>query len=208
MPINYYCGISMNSSNIDLNKNQLIEPVIETGANLPANNVSVEGQMFFRNATGDKTMYFFNGTAWVEMDGSGSGVESFKATDGTYINYAPNTATTGAVTLTGDLSATGLTGTGETQFFRGDNTWATPSGSYTSWSLEGDTGTAVDITDGLRVDFTGGKGISTVVASATPNTLTITLDVATLTAGTAVKTDFLAFSDESVAGAVTKKMTI
>ena len=208
MPINYYCGISMNSSNIDLNKNQLIEPVIETGANLPAAGSSVEGQMFFRNATGDKTMYFFNGTAWVEMDGSGSGVESFKATDGTYINYAPNTATTGAVTLTGDLSATGLTGTGETQFLRGDNTWATPSGSYTSWSLEGDTGTAVDITDGLRVDFTGGKGISTVVASATPNTLTITLDVATLTAGTAVKTDFLAFSDESVAGAVTKKMAI
>jgi len=198
----------MNSSNIDLNKNQLIEPVIETGANLPAAGSSVEGQMFFRNATGDKTMYFFNGTAWVEMDGSGSGVESFKATDGTYINYAPNTATTGAVTLTGDLSATGLTGTGETQFLRGDNTWATPSGSYTSWSLEGDTGTAVDITDGLRVDFTGGKGISTVVASATPNTLTITLDVATLTAGTAVKTDFLAFSDESVAGAVTKKMAI
>ena len=56
MPINYYCGISMNSSNIDLNKNQLIEPVIETGANLPATGSSVEGQMFFRNATGDKTM--------------------------------------------------------------------------------------------------------------------------------------------------------
>jgi len=32
----------------------------------------------------------------------------------------------------------------------------------------------VDITDGLRVDFTGGTGISTAVASATPNTLTIT----------------------------------
>ena len=194
MPINYYCGISMNSSNIDLNKNQLIEPVIETGANLPANwNASVEGQMFFRNATGDKTMYFFNGTAWVEMDGSGSGVESFKATDGTYINYAPNTATTGPVTLTGDLSATGLTGTGNTQFLRGDNTWATPSGSYTSWSLEGDTGTAVDITDGLRVDFTGGIGIDTVVASATPNTLTIDLDVNKLTTATAIKTDFYSF---------------
>lgn len=208
MPINYYCGISMNSSNIDLNKNQLIEPVIETGANLPAAGSSVEGQMFFRNATGDKTMYFFNGTAWVEMDGSGSGVESFTNVNGTFISATTvNTAATGAVTMgTIDLSASGTPD--NTKFLRGDNTWATPSGSYTSWSLEADTGTAVDITDGLRVDFTGGIGIDTTVASATPNTLTIDLDINKLTTATAVKTDFIAFSDESVTGAPTRKITI
>ena len=212
MPINYYCGISMNSSNIDLNKNQLIEPVIETGANLPATGSSVEGQMFFRNATGDKTMYFFNGTAWVEMDGSGSGVESFKATDGTYIDYSPNTATTGAVTLTGDLSATGLTGTGDTQFLRGDNTWATPSGSYTSWKLAGNTGTAFDIVDGATASFSAssGSGINTTVSNPTGTVglLAIAMDINNLTTAVAVKTDFLAFSDESATGDPTRKVTI
>ena len=208
MPINYYCGISMNSSNIDLNKNQLIEPVIETGANLPAVGSSVEGQMFFRNATGDKTMYFFNGTAWVEMDGSGSGVESFTNVDGTFISASTvNTAATGPVTMgTIDLSATG-TPSG-TNFLRGDNTWATPSGSYTSWSLEANTGTAVDITDGLRVDFTGAEGIDTKVDTGTPNTLRIEFDLNSLTTAVAVKTDFLAFSDESETGDPTRKVTI
>ncbi len=53
---------------------------------------------------------------------------------------------------------------------------------YTSWSLEADSGTSVDIVDGGRVDFTGSTGISTVVADATPNTLTIELDDTAVTA--------------------------
>ena len=163
--------------------------------------------MYFDTTAGDKTMYFYNGTAWVEMDGSGSGVSQLTAgsgislsastgnvtitnsgvlsvttTDGTFIDLTPNSATTGAVTVTADLSATGTASS--TTFLRGDNVWATPAGAYTSWSLEADSGTAVDITDGLRVDFTGGTGISTAVASATPNTLTITnTGVTSLAAG-------------------------
>ena len=188
MPINYYCGITMNGSNIQMNKNQLLQPVIETGATIPAVGTSVEGQMFFDTTTGDKTMYFFNGTAWVPMDGTGSGVSSFTNVNGTFISATTvNTGATGAVTVgTIDLSATGLSGTpaiAETQFLRGDNTFAIPAGAYTSWSLEADSGTAVDITDTLRVDFTGGTGISTAVASATPNTLTIDLDDTAVTAG-------------------------
>lgn len=80
-----------------------------------------------------------------------------------------------------DLSATGTPSS--TKFLRGDNVWATPAGAYTSWSLEGDSGSAVNITDGLRVDFTGGTGISTTVASATPNTLTIDLADTAVTPG-------------------------
>ena len=80
-----------------------------------------------------------------------------------------------------DLSASGSPD--NTKFLRGDNVWAVPAGQYTSWSLEADTGSAVNITDGLRVDFTGGTGINTTVASATPNTLTIDLANTAVTAG-------------------------
>ena len=100
-----------------------------------------------------------------------SGVTSVATSNGTFVNVTGGTITSTG-TITGDLSATGSPSA--TTFLRGDNVWATPSGSYTSWSLEGDNATTVDITDGLRVDFTGGTGISTSVASATPNTLTIT----------------------------------
>ena len=71
-----------------------------------------------------------NATKRVTVDsvldlGSGGdiGVSTFQATDGTFINYSPNGATTGTVTLTGDLSATGTAGA--TNFLRGDNTWST-----------------------------------------------------------------------------------
>ena len=193
--INYYAGINMVGSDIDFNKNEAVAIVIDNQATAPTS--PVEGQMYFDTTAGDKTMYFYNGTAWVEMDGSGSGVSQLTAgsgislsgatgnvtitnsgvlsvntTDGTFIDLTPNSATTGAVTVTADLSASGTAS--NTTFLRGDNVWATPAGAYTSWSLEADSGTAVDITDGLRVDFTGGTGISTAVASATPNTLTIT----------------------------------
>jgi len=140
----------------------------------------VEGQIYF-NTTSDKLRIYANG-AWTDV-GAASGVTSFTNANGTFVSATTvNTTATGAVTVgTIDLSATG-TPSGTT-FLRGDNVWATPAGSYTSWSLEGDSGSAVDITDGLRVDFTGGTGIDTTVAAATPNTLTIALDNTGVTAG-------------------------
>ena len=55
--------------------------------------------------------------------GGSGGVTTFQATNGTFINFTPNTATLGSVTLTGDLSASGTAGTAT--FLRGDNTWST-----------------------------------------------------------------------------------
>ena len=108
-----------------------------------------------------------NGTATL-------GVTSFTNANGTFISAGTvNSAATGAVTMgTIDLSASGSPGA--TTFLRGDNQWAVPAGAYTSWSLEGDSGSAQDITDGGRVDFTGGTGITTAVSSGTPDLLTIT----------------------------------
>ena len=211
MAINYYANIGMQGSNIEMNKNELKLPVIDNLGTQPAVGASVEGQMYFDTTAGDKTMYFFNGTAWVEMDGSGSGVSSLIAgtgigvsaatgnitvsntgvlsvttSDGTFIDLTPNAATTGAVTVTADLSATG-TPSG-TNFLRGDNVWATPAGSYTSWTLGATTGTDNEILDGDDVDFVGTTGISTSIATAgAKSTITINnTGVTSIVAGTNV----------------------
>lgn len=67
--------------------------------------------------------------SWINTPSSGGGgsVDSVNTTDGTYINLTPNSATTGAVTVTADLSATGTAG--NTTFLRGDNQWAVPVGT-------------------------------------------------------------------------------
>ena len=47
-------------------------------------------------------------------------------TDGTYINLTPNTATSGAVIVTADLSATDSTATNTTRFLDKNNKWSVP----------------------------------------------------------------------------------
>ena len=59
------------------------------------------------------------GTRWITN--AFGGVTSVTTTDGTFINLTPNTATTGAVTVTADLNATGTASA--TTFLRGDNKW-------------------------------------------------------------------------------------
>ena len=208
MPINYYCGISLQSGDldlttgsitvtagdlimtagdivlnggaIDLNKGQLVAPAIDGQTTAPA--APVEGQMYFDTTAGDKVMYFWNGTAWTSMDASAAtGVTTFTNANGTFIDAAVvNTGATGAVT-TGviDLSATG-TADG-TKFLRGDNVWATPAGGGTmsSWILAGDSGASQTISDNNTASILGGLYIST-VASAT-DTITISHDLTSRT---------------------------
>jgi len=67
--------------------------------------------------------------SWINTPSSGGGgsVDSVNTTDGTYINLTPNSATTGAVTVTADLSAVDGTSTTATKFLSKDNTWDVPS---------------------------------------------------------------------------------
>jgi len=67
--------------------------------------------------------------SWINTPSSGGGgaVDSVNTTDGTYINLTPNSATTGAVTVTADLSAVDGTSDTATRFLSKDNTWDVPS---------------------------------------------------------------------------------
>jgi hypothetical protein len=67
--------------------------------------------------------------SWINTPSSGGGgsVDSVNTTDGTYINLTPNSATTGAVTVTADLSAVDGTSDTTTRFLSKDNTWDVPS---------------------------------------------------------------------------------
>lgn len=74
---------------------------------------------------GDWAVY--DGSAWTRVPATNSGVTSLTTTDGTFINLTPNTATTGAVTVTADLSAQDGTSDTSTRFLSKDNTWDVPS---------------------------------------------------------------------------------
>ena len=223
--INYYAGINMVGSDIDFNKNEAVAIVIDNQATAPAS--PAEGQMYFDSTVGDKMMYFWTGAAWVEMDGSGSGVSQLTAgsgislsaatgnvtvtnsgvlsvttTDGTYIDLTPNSATTGAVNVTADLSAVDGTAGAGTRFLDKNNKWSVPAGSYTKWQYQTDGGTAIDMIDGEVLNFIGSTGITLADAAATPNTLTITNSgVTSIVAGTGI-------SVSGATGAVTVTNTV
>lgn len=76
-------------------------------------------------------------------------------TDGTFINLTPNSAASGAVTVTADLSATGTASA--STFLAGNNAWSTPS--YTT----------VTTTDGTYINLTPN--------SATSGSVTVTADL-------------------------------
>ena len=177
MPINYYCAIAMNGSDIEMNRNELLLPVIDNETSAPATGSEVEGQMYYNTTT--NIMYFYNGTAWVEMDGTGSGVSSLAGGTSTYITNSVN-ASTGAVTLTSTLA--GGSGT-NTQFYRGDGTWAVPAGAYTKWQYKVNGGTGIDMIDGEILNFISSTGIGLAGTAANPNTLTISNTGVTSVAG-------------------------
>ena len=112
-------------------------------------------------------------------------VLSLTTTDGTFIDLTPNAATTGAVTVTADLSATGTASA--TTFLRGDNVWTTPVTSNiasTGISVSSATG-AVTITN---TDRGSSQNIFKNIAVAGQNTVTseINNDTLTLVGGTNV----------------------
>ena len=156
-------------NSINLNQNELIKARIENQPNNAAAGTGVEGQLYY-DTTLDVVKVWANGS-WTEV---GGGVTSLTTTDGTFISLTPDSPSSGAVTVTADLSATGTKDS--TTFLRGDNTWAAPL-QYAGWTLAGNSGTSQLISSGDTANILGGTAIST-VASATD---TITINHASVT---------------------------
>ena len=70
MALNFLTGLDV-KGNINLNKNELQNAVIQNLGTAPAS--PVEGQIYYDSTVGDKKLYFYNGTAWLGVpDTSGS----------------------------------------------------------------------------------------------------------------------------------------
>ena len=143
---------------------------------------------------------------------------SIATTDGTFIDLTPNSATSGSVTVTADLSATGTTS--NATFLRGDNQWATPPGTY-SFDINADATVSNDpvfnkeITSGQTLNILGGTNLGSTVSAN--DTVTINHDTFSTTTSTHAQSpgspgfggNFTVLSDVAVSnGHVTDKETI
>ena len=149
-------------NSVDFNKNELLNPTIENQPNDAGAETGVAGQLYF-NTTDDILKVWTSSNSWVEV---GGGVTSLTTTDGTYINLTPDSATTGAVTVTADLSAVdGVAGAGE-RYLTKNNTWATVAsipGTY-AWSITADSGNQT-INSGDDLEVLGGTYLTTGISA-------------------------------------------
>lgn len=185
---------------VDLNQNQLNQAVIQNVATDPA--TGVVGQIIF-NTTADTLKQYVadkegsGNPGWVEVGsdsveaGVGIGITFtggnavirntglVTVLDGTYINLTKQGGGDNTE-LTADLNAADGTAVLTTRFLSKDNTWDIPVfDNYSSWSLEGDSGTAETVSSGETVDIAGGLKITTDIAAN--RTLNIVHDLQTQT---------------------------
>jgi len=95
---------------INLNKNELQNARIQNLSSAPAS--PVEGQIYYNNSGGDKTMYFYNGTEWVPTSGSAEVIQdtvNSLIVNGTGLNKSYDD---GANTLTLSIDSTVTTNSG------------------------------------------------------------------------------------------------
>ena len=116
-----------------LNVGTIALTTIQTAANETAhlNLTAQEGDIVVRSDQ-NKSYVHNGGTAGTMADYTllltpTDAVLSVTTTDGTYIDLTPNSAATGAITVTADLSAVDGTSDTTTRFLSKDNTWDVPS---------------------------------------------------------------------------------
>ncbi len=167
---------------VDLNKNQLTQAAIESQPNDAAVGATpVAGQIYFNTVSDNLRIY--TGAAWEEV---GGGVESIVFNNGTYVSIT-TTGTAANPIYQPDLSAIDGTSNLNTRFLSKDNTWDVPAfDNYSSWTLDGDSGSPQGIASGDTALFTGGTKITTAVSAT--DTLTISHNTTTRTDTTSTVT--------------------
>lgn len=96
--------------NIDLNKNQIQNPVIHPVGTAPSS--PAEGQIYFDSTTGDKKLYLYNGSAWVALaTGTDSYISNVQLQNSTDLVFtAVGSAFSGTIDLSGiDTGITSIT---------------------------------------------------------------------------------------------------
>ena len=132
-------------------------------------------------ALGDWCVY--DGSAWTRVPATNAGVTSFKAdsANSSFLTMTPTTASTGAVELDADLSATAVSGSiDSTKFLRGDNKWAVPSyttDTNTTYSIASADTTVISLTAASPAGAAGAVTLAASgAASVSGNSNTITID--------------------------------
>ncbi len=144
------------------------------GADTSANTAGSKG-VVPAPAVNDELKFLRGDSTWATVVQT-----SIITTDGTFIDLTPNSATSGSVTVTADLSATGTTS--NATFLRGDNQWATPPGTY-SFDINADATVSNDpvfnkeITSGQTLNILGGTNLGSTVSAN--DTVTINHDTFT-----------------------------
>ena len=186
-------------SNINLNNNQLKSFAVDniTGAADPGAGDSVQGRLIYR--TSSNVLKFYNGTAWIALDGSiynwtvkgdtGSQVVASGSTVDFIGSQGISTAVTldGAVrknTITIDNTVADMTGTTFTNAtITVDRqgrllTAGIGSAPITSFNIEGNGTNAQAISEGVSIDFVSNTGLTIVTSSINATNKAATINLA------------------------------
>ena len=185
MAILFYDSISLDKQQIQDVSLQLITSAAQ------ATTDAYQGRIIFTqdasSATTAGTLSYYNGSAWIDLNGVGAVISVTQGASGTTssgqpLSVSPNS---GAVVVTaleyGGGALEGYVpdggGNSTTLFLNGAGAWSTPTGDYVSWNIAANTGTASAVTTGDTVDLVGGDYISTAIATvSTTSTVTYTHD--------------------------------
>jgi len=163
---------------IDLNQNELQNGVIQNLGTAPSS--PVEGQIYYDSSTGDKSIYFWNGSAW---QGIGGDVESIIAGDGISVSGTKDIT----VTVDYDDVTIGLTGNSIEVKDGGISNAKLANSSVTVVAGAGlQNGGSVSLGSSVTLDIGAGTGITVNandVSLDTTNTRNVDHSAVSITAG-------------------------